>query len=152
MTDLDLIDVERPMVDLSVTHFERHLRGIRVTGTWMGRPPEPALILSNPAWQSGRIDNSRTNLCAIRLRDAWIFGERGDPRSAAHYLFQFARNLGLTEFNKVTMFRLLTVVQDSLQDLLMMPPRPPLQRQAVADAILTRADGSTVHREIVDYD
>lgn len=153
--DASIPDLERPVADLGLRHFERNLRGLSVIGSWMGSPPEPVMVISNPAWQMGRIDPTRTNLCAIRLRDAWIFSEDAGAqgaRAAAYYLFQFAKNLGLSEFNKMTMFRLLTVVQDCLPDLLMMPSRPPEHRRVVvADAILKRPDGKEIHAEVRDY-
>lgn len=161
-------DLERPMFDLSVAHFTRVHRGIRVQGVWLRDDEdiagwEPALALTNASTWRLNSDNPDSNVCLVTMRQAWAWSEprQGDDplivremaRIAARSCRLFARNLGLTENNQATLMSVLMVVRDHLGDLLAMPPKPPTDETVVAD--VTWSDprtGAVKHGEVTDHD
>lgn len=162
-------DLERPLLDLSVSHFTRIKHGIRVQGIWLREDDdpsgwEPSLALTRAATFKLNSDEKDSNVCLVTMRQAWAWTEENEyerqfaphliaekGRICARSCYLFALNLGMTAHNQFTLIKILSVVRDHIGDLLHMPPAPPLDKVVVADAVAIGSDGIERRAEIVDY-
>lgn len=139
---------ERPVLDLSMRHFDHKIRGIRVIGTWLtsgSREPVLVLVPSNKSLE-------KTIPCIITLTNAWKWTEDiGDMFWAAITAAGFAPALGLNPIIAADIDRILDVVRNRLSDLLAMPPSPPRPRNIAGDVtLIDNNTGSVIQKDIYD--
>lgn len=148
MTDIDPTSTI-PVLDLEMLHFRRRHGDIEAFGTWYGPENRPCLVLMRRGDYGA--DTARVTPCIFPQANAWIFSEEiGDPREAVHSLASMAHHLGLSAFQQLDMFRLLSIVRENLQDWITIPPKPKDKVEVKADAILTdRTTGKEKHAEIM---
>lgn len=132
-------------LDLTQYHFKRDRGDITVFGTWFGKELEPVLVLMPTR------SVSRPHPCVVTLKTAWLWSPKhGDMAHMLEFAGTFAAFLGFDPLNKKQVFRIISIIQDELIDVLGMPLKPVTEFVA-ADAIHTdHATGKVIHREIID--
>lgn len=139
-----------PELDLRARAF-LYVRGdITLIGSWLRKDGfmRPCLVLIRTGEESGEY----TVPCVVTLDKAWIWEEkRGDPKEAARTVAGFIQSLRLTH-DKATFIRIASLIHDHLDDLLGMPPFPPMDRQTVAFIEqVNNSTGKTRNIEVKDY-
>ncbi len=140
---------ERPILDLSIRHFERKTGPFLLVGTWLkkGRR-EPCLVIL-PRFH--KIENAVP--CVVPLSSAWRWSEEyGDELWAAITAVAFARVLpGLNHLKVSDVNKVLDAVRGSLGDLANMPPAPVTKRKIAGDLKFTnRETGEVTQKDILD--
>lgn len=130
-------------IDLTRHQFHRHMGELSLYGTWLWNEDqeayEPALVVINA------LNPRRFRPCVVALSAAYKYNH---PVYMAHAAREFVTLLGLQD-NMTMAYKVATLIEDHLGDLLKMPPNPETQI-VVADATI----GSGIGRrsiEIVDY-
>lgn len=146
---------ERPTLQLENRHFSRIKHGLEVIGTWYQNEDtrwrwKPCLVLLPQYWPP----THRPVPCIIPLENAWKWALHGDVGDPEHVLMMIAYwfdegFLPGAPFNKRDHMRVMDAVNDSLPDLIAMPPRPKGEQVAIADIKITRS-GEVVEREILN--
>ncbi|MDF3073454.1 MAG: BcepIL02 gp45 [Alphaproteobacteria bacterium] len=132
----------QPAIDLSRQQFSRTSGDLAVIGTWLWNEDqethEPALVIINA------LNPRAFKPCVVALSAAYKYDD-------ARYCAQVAGALaGLTGSDSMqTAHKIALLIEDSLNDLLNMPPNP-VDAVVVADATVA-ADGRKRSLEIVDY-
>lgn len=141
------MDDTRIALDLSRYWWRQQHGDITALGTWFGTTTRRPVLVLVPSYKEGY---ERVTPCIVPMDMLWAWSEEyGDPAHAARTSYQFATLLGLEAHNAFTCFRITDIIRSHIGDMLAMPPEP-VERVAVADAILTREDGRTIHREVYD--
>lgn len=136
----------RHALDLTRYRWRQQHGDITAFGTWFGEKERRPAIVLVPSYSEGY---EKTTPCVVPIDAAWLWAERlGDARHAARASYEFARHLGL-ENSVLTCMRITDIIRGHLGDLLTMPPEP-VEKVAVADAVLTHASGRQTHREVLD--
>jgi hypothetical protein len=135
----------RVALDLTTVAFERVTAGIRVYGTWYGPRRRPCLALV-PA--HGIVSHERTEPCVVHVDDAWLW--ETDGAYAARWSMIFAASLRLNPADIRDCIRVTSAVRDNMQDLLTIPPKPPVPQRAVAEIVRTDAAGRESYTELTD--
>jgi hypothetical protein len=109
---------QRPAIDLTRTHFVRHLGDLSIYGTWIfnndQEAEEPALVVI-PRY---RRDGFKP--CVVALSAAYKYNdERYMVRAARHFLSMLGIQDSMAECHKVA-----TLIHSHLLDLLTIPPSP----------------------------
>ncbi|HEJ7283122.1 DNA methyltransferase [Serratia phage Parlo] len=132
-------------LDLTQYHFKRDRGDITVFGTWYGKELEPVLVLMPTR------SVSRPYPCVVTLQTAWMWSKaHGDEAHRLQMAGTFAAFLGLDPLSKQQVYRIISIIQDELIDVLGMPMKPVTEFVA-ADAIHTDHEtGKVYHREIID--
>lgn len=134
--DQDILNHTGPLIDLERKHFDRIAQGcIRIIGTWLQHNGEPCIVLL-PALKSPVVGN--VTPFVVRQRSAHLWAPDtaiGDARYVMQQCQLAAPALQMNPFNPSDLFTITTAVQDSLDELIMMPPPPQSDRVVVADAI-----------------
>lgn len=132
-------------LDLTQYHFKRDRGDITVFGTWFGKELEPVLVLMPTR------SVSRPYPCVVTLQTAWMWSKsHGDEAHRLQMAGTFAAFLGLDPLSKRVVYRIISIIQDELIDVLGMPLKPVTEFVA-ADAIHTDHEtGKVIHREIID--
>lgn len=119
---------EKPVLDLSKTHFEHRHGGILVLGAWYmdreTRRSQPCLVLLDAAKKVAR---KRTIPCIIPLDDMWKWTlEMGDPAHVGRNIRDWLTCGALpgNAGNKRDVWAVMDAVQSRLRDLWSMPPLP----------------------------
>lgn len=135
---------ERPVLDLTKQHAQRVYDELTVIFTWLGPTvddSEPCIVLV-PTYRM--LAPSHYKPCVIALSSAYKYDEAEYLwRSAAH----IASILGL---GTSATFRVADKIQDSLLELIKMPPKPVTEAKVVADAIVTGESGRQTTAEIIE--
>jgi len=129
------------VIDLSLRHFTQTHGDIFVIGSWVeleGRH-RPCLILIRTGDEGGE----HCIPCVLSLDKAWIWSEDvGDPQAAARMAWRFMQALRMNEHDQRNFFRIHTIINDHLGDLLTIPPYAALRGSEVV-AELTVTDNRT---------
>lgn len=134
----------RVAIDLRFWHTRRTFGPITCYATWFGRAHLPCLVLIPTA----HIGHEHATPCVIPVTAAWAWAEEtGDPVHAARTSAQFASIMGFSSINDA--LRITSIVRECMGDLLTIPPKP-VEREVVADAIITDQHGRQRHTEIMD--
>lgn len=150
MSDLSAALI-RPALDLRYRHFEARVGDIIVIGTWLresAKQSQPCLVLLHARRP---IAAGKTVPCVIPQNEAWrwVAGHKGDG-DPAHCVARCVQWLACGYLpgdatNKRDLVAIVDAVNSRLTDLKNMPPRPPVDRAAIADVILTNRDtGETI--------
>lgn len=133
----------RHAIDLTQYLFKREKGQLALYGAWLWNDDqeshEPALVVVNAA------DPHKFKPCVVALSAAYKYN---DPVYLAHVAKEFVHLLGLQD-SMAMAYQVALFIEDSLGDLLTMPPMPTTQ-VVVADASI----GSGLRRkgfEIVDH-
>ena len=143
--------IERPAIDLRRRHFERRKHGIIVIGTWLrdGNSTQPCLVLLHG---SRPIARGRTIPVIIPLESAWRWAahsEIGDPLHARRKANEWLADGLLPGTGAMGAVHILDAINDSLPDLIAMPPAPKGEVQTFGDIIITnRSTGEVTEREM----
>lgn len=141
-------------VDLSYGRwaFRRTKGDITVFGSWTGANETQSLVLLPTAL----IGHEGAIPCVVRLEGSWIYSEEiGDHHQAYVEAERFAAALGLFPFDPRNVHRVMSIIRDSLGDLLTMPPKPPswaVKTVAVADARSVNLETGEVHETEIHED
>lgn len=139
-----------PVLDLRARAFMYERGDITLIGSWlrMGGNIRPCLVLI----RSGEEYSDHTVPCVVTLDKAWIWDEdEGDPKEAARTAANFVEKLRLTH-SLQSCIRIASLVHDHLDDLIQMPPFPPMDRETVAFIEqVNNKTGKTKHIEVKDY-
>lgn len=147
---------DRPVVDLSLRHFENTCRGVLVIGTWYMDPEtrqsQPCLALVDA---HRKVRPGKTVPCIIPLDQAWRWTrEIGDHAHVSRTIAEWIACGALPGAiaNKSDFHAVLDAIQSRFRDLLTMPPLPVKAAithgaaPAAGDLIITeRASGKVVH-------
>lgn len=139
----------RPDLDLTKYQFRRVYGDITVFGTWFGEHRRPALVLI-PTLKEGR---AGVTPCVVPLASAYLWHidqSCGDPAHTARVSRMFAEALGMNPHNPRDCVRIVLVVQDCLDDLIKIPPKP-TEKVVAADIIRTDQYGREHHAEVIDH-
>lgn len=143
-----LIVPERPVIDLSIRHFERRTGPFTLIGTWLKTETrEPCLVIL-PRFR--KIEQSVP--CIIPLSSAWRWSEEyGDPLWAALTAIGFAKVMPSLDPLKVSdVNKVLDAVRGCLGDLAAMPPSV-FERKIAGDMKFTnRETGEVTQKDIFD--
>jgi hypothetical protein len=124
-------------LDVNNRAWTRTLGELTLIGTWLrvdGGQWRPCMVIIRASDEG----SDRTTPCIVTADNAWIWSEAvGDPKQAARAAFNFARALRLDEHDPRVMVRLAMLIEDHLDDLLHIPPRPAELKEVVAEAKLT---------------
>lgn len=142
--------IDKPVLDLSLSAWERVQGDVTVIGTWILTTERPVLALVPTRRKR---DADRISPCLIPIDMAYLWDEyTGDPVHCAQATFEFAKSLGFNEFDPINMVRLTSIIRDHLGDLLTMGPMPTTEKAVAADVIMVDRDsGKTVEAEVVDH-
>lgn len=136
-----------PAIDLARRAWTFRRRGLTAIGTWIntGQRWRPCLVIIRTGEELGE----HTVPCVVTIDRAWIWSEDiGDIVAAAHMTAQFLHALRLEPSSR-NINRIRSLVHDLLGDLLTIPPRPPTDKEVVAEIIVTdRASGRTREVEL----
>jgi hypothetical protein len=146
--------MRQPALDLTRYHWRHEHGDLTVYGTWwlgLDSGPRPCLVLIPTHKQHWE----KAIPCVVMMDDAWRWSEKiGDPADAARQAFMFARALGLDINNVQNVFRVRSIINDHLGDLLGIPPMPNSMREMVVigEVKVTDREGGTViaHDEVVE--
>ncbi|MBN8294557.1 hypothetical protein JI664_21470 [Rhodobacter sp. NTK016B] len=141
-------------LDLSVNHrtFQRGninvwLSWVRLEDRWEG-----ALVFT----RADAKDRDAIRPCIIPMNRAWIWDDTiGDPHEAMSTALMFCDALGMNPLNMSDVFRIRMLVNDYLDDLLRIPPRPTgASKERVAAVIegVDKASGKPIEVEVHDAD
>jgi len=143
--------IERPAIDLRRRHFERRKHGMIIIGTWLrdGNRQQPCLVLLHGARPVAR---GRTIPVIIPLESAWRWaahGDVGDPAHCSEMALEWMGD-GLLPGNGTRgAVCILDAINESLPDLIAMPPAPRGEVQTLGDLIITnRQTGEVTEREM----
>lgn len=151
---------ERPVLSFAYRHFDRTVQGIRVLGMWFREPEtldsfDPCLVLLRPKMPV----NAQTP-CIVRLSAAYMFNpapfndEEHDQwvlREAKVWaiICDFCAHLGLNPMRDKDLFRVRGVIESHLEDLIRIPPAPPMKKIVHGEARLTlHEEGKTIETEV----
>lgn len=138
-----------PAIDLTRRAWTFRRRDLTAIGTWIdiGRRWRPCLVII----RTGDELNDHTVPCVVTIDRAWIWSEDiGDVFAAAHMTAQFLHALRLDP-SATNINRIRGLVHDLLGDLLTIPPRPPADKEVVAEITVTdRASGRTREVELTE--
>ncbi len=135
-------------LDLSRYHFRRRKGDLTVLGTWLRTDEDwrPCLAIV----RTGEEADDRTVPCVITIDKAWIWTEEvGDIVIAAHTTAGFLDALRMTPDNR-NILRILSIVRDSLGDLVTMPPFQAHETYVAAEITVRAPDGSVKEAEVVE--
>ena len=134
----------RPVLDLTKQHAQRVYDDLTLIFTWLGETvddSEPCVVLV-PTYRM--LAPGHYKPCVIALSSAYKYDDAEYLwRSAAH----IANILGL---GGSSTFKVADKIQESLLELIKMPPRPVEQAVVVADAIMTTESGRQSTAEIIE--
>ena len=142
----------RHRLDLKMRHFERSKNGFTIIGSWWrkeGRRWTPCMVILPRVKPTGR----RMVPCVILLEDAWRWAMHngiGDPEhciEAAAVWFDEGVLPG-TPFNKHDHMRLYDAINESLPDLIAMPPRPKGETVSIGAIQIHKETGEIIEREL----
>lgn len=148
------VSIIEPVLRLDQAHFERVKHQFRITGTWhkVGRKSwEPCLAITPRIRWPGR----RIVPVIIPLSSAWkwaMHGEIGDPG----HVFAKTAEWFVTGIlpgaagNKRDHMQLLNAINESLPDLITMPPRPRGETATIAEVMIRKDTGEIIEREITN--
>jgi hypothetical protein len=154
MSKAKQISLERHTLDLRQRTFTRVKHGFEVIGTWYQTADtrwrwQACLVLLPAIKWPGR----KLTPVIIPQTEAWRWAMHGDVGDPEH-CFQKAAVwfdegcLPGTPFDKRDHMKLYDAINESLPDLIAMPPRPQGDKVAVADIIIRRETGEIIEREI----
>lgn len=151
---------ERPVLSFAHRHFDRQVQGIRVLGMWFREPGslddfDPCLVLLRP-----RMPVRAQTPCIVRLsvafmfnpapfkdedHDAWVMREA----KVWAIICDFCAHLGLNPMRDKDLYRVRRIIENHLEDLIRIPPAPPMNRIVHGEARLTLHDtGKTIEMEV----
>lgn len=134
----------RPVLDLTMRQWTRTRGDLTVIGTWYGTEvagSEPCLVII-PTFRSRGFQPA-----VICLSSAWRWEH--DPRHVAQKTIEFVAGLGLPA-EAATCLRLASLINDHLDDLVKLPPRPHTREIVGADALIRDSEtGKVEHAQIV---
>lgn len=137
-TNLD----HRPILDLTMSQFERNLGDMKLYGTWLGDESansEPCLCLVMAYRHRGN------KPCIVPLSSAYMWRE---PAHAATTALEFCKCLGLDE-SYTNARRIADIITSHIPDLIKIPPRP-FRKEVVGGRGFISQNGETpIHGEIV---
>lgn len=109
---------EKPELDLRFSHAEWTFGDIRMFLTWTLSDRRPAMVLLPARMTPG------TAPCVIKLDGAYLWTDTvvGDRFHQERAAGEFAAHLGFNPFDHGVRNRIITIIQNRLQDLLTMPP------------------------------
>lgn len=144
---------EKSALNLAYTHFDHVVGRIRVLGSWWlhdQKSQEPCLVLI-PAHREiapSKFKADRVVPCVILLMDAWRWDLQrgGDPEHVGRELVSFCEGLGW-EYTEANAHTIIGVVEDRLDDLVKIPPAPPMNRVLTGDVRVSLSDGRVIERE-----
>lgn len=146
-----------PVLDLGVNLGVIERGDITIWKTWLRKPAavegaekwEPCLVLT-PTRLAARYENMTP--CVVTQSDAWVYDEQvGDDLEAMIRAGMFCGALGRNPFDQRAVIRVLGIIRDLLHELLILPPRPPLAQEAVAEMVVTHeATGKVTEHEVYD--
>lgn len=143
--------LERPAIDLRRRYFARSKHGIVIIGTWLrdGNRTQPCLVLLHA---SRPIARGRTIPVIIPLESAWKWaahGDIGDPAHASKMALEWMHDGILPGSGTKGALAILDAINESLPDLIAMPPAPRGEVQTLGDMIITnRTTGEVTEREM----
>lgn len=93
---------------------------------------------------TGRDFDDRLVPCVITQARAWVWSrDVGDPVEATFQACEFAKSLRLPD-NLPTFIKIVSFVEDMLDDLLDIPPFPQSEKSVVAEAIIYDKNGTAI--------
>ena len=135
---------ERPVLDLTKQHAQRVYEELTVIFTWLGPTvddSEPCVVLV-PTYRM--LAPTHYKPCIIALSSAYKYDD-------AQYLWESAAHIAnILGLGASATFKVADKIQDSLLELIKMPPRPVEQAVVVADAIMTTESGRQSTAEIIE--
>lgn len=136
--------------DLNVSHMLIERGDTCVWITWNRITGEACMVITP---KMARLSHERAVPCVIPLSRAWIWDETiGDEIQVMESASLFCANLGFNPYNRKNVFKIISIVRDSLPDLLTCPPIPRQDQEIAADALITdNATGEVTHKEIKDH-
>ena len=140
-------------LDLEHYHWRRDLGEFTLIGTWLldGKLNRPCMVII----RKGEFTHEATTPCIVPLDDAWLWEPKtGDPKQAMHYTWGYCEALRLDPNNFKNIYRIRSLIDDHLGDLLHIPPySPPPDRKGNVIAEITVTDhrtGKTIEVERSD--
>lgn len=142
----------RVVLDLTKHHFRRDYGGIIAWGTWHRTEDgwKTCLVLT----RSRESGFSYIAPYIIPLNNAYLWTDLsgiGDPVAAARGSYAAAEHLGLNAHSPLQVMRIRSIISDLIGELLLMPPRPPVEQRAVAEVVM-REDGRREHHHEINED
>lgn len=131
-------------LDLSKTHNTRQHGDLTCHFTWFGAEAderEPCIVLV-PTYRI--LAPGHAKPCVIALSSAYKYA---DDRYLMDAAMNIAEILGL---GQSAAFKIATVINDGLLELIKMPPKPVERQVVVADAFVTEENGKRHHFEMVE--
>lgn len=138
-------------LDLSRWHSKRHVRGFTLIFTWMEAEdgPEPCLVLLREGEELH--DHAKPGL--VPMRHAWIFDEKQGDDAACEFACATIAHLLRMEDSARSANMVRSVVEDHLNDLLHIPPLPPVPMiggDVFEVTVKEHETGRVVEKEIKD--
>jgi hypothetical protein len=131
-------------LDLTKTHLTRTHGDVICHFTWFGADAdgrEPCIVLQ-PTFRILAAGNYKP--CVIALSSAYKYADD-------EYLMQSAINIAeILGLGQSAAFKIATIINDGLLELIKMPPKPVEQQIVVADAFLTNESGKKQHFEMTE--
>lgn len=135
---------QRPAIDLTRTHFVRHIGDLSLYGTWIfnndQEAEEPALVVI-PRYRA-----TGFKPCVVALSAAYKYN---DARYMVYAARQFVISLGFQD-SMAECHKVATLIHDHLDDLLKIPPSP-TTAIVVGEATINEAGGKRTI-ELLDYE
>lgn len=131
-------------LDLTKTHETRQHGDITAHYTWFGAEAderEPCIVLV-PTFRILAAGNYKP--CVIALSSAYKYADDA-------YLMQSALNIAeILGLGASAAFKVASIINEGLLDLIKMPPKPVEQQIVVADAFVTNESGKRQHFEMIE--
>lgn len=127
-----------PILDLRLVHEMFTHGDLIVIMTWTLRDRRPALVIIPAQAPRG---NETINPCIVSAEGAYRWSDQrlvGDPIHQERMSGIFAAYLGFNPWDHKIRHRIISVVQDHLQDLLTMPPMPSTGEVAASADLMLR--------------
>lgn len=153
MSRKKLLRVDRKTLDLTQRVFTRVKHGFEIIGTWYQTEEtrwrwQPCMVIL-PALKWGKLTP-----IIIPQTEAWRWAMHGDVGDPEHCLERAAEwflkgYLPGEPMNKRDHMRLYDAINESLPDLIALPPRPKGDTYAIGDMVINR-NGVITEREVVN--
>lgn len=140
----------RPILDLAKRHKVLKRGDISIIFTWMATNGRPVMVLV-PSFTGPTAERITPVLVPLDMAYLWD----GASENHDHCLstaFSFAASLGFNPMDHNVVHRIISLIQDHIDDLVMMPVRPVHDHKVVADAFRRNQEtGAITHSEITDH-
>lgn len=140
----------RPIIDLNKRHKVIVKGDITIIFTWLATTSRPVMVLV-PTFTKPTHDRVTPVLIPLDIAYMWN-GVSENHNHCMGSAFSFAASLGFNPMDQKVVHRVVSLIQDHIDDLVMMPVRPTHDHFVAADAFKRDlTTGEIMHSEITDY-